>query len=129
MENVTYDGLRKRVAELEQAHMAQAQIAWHHYQRAEAAEALLPPLRRVAEEAYWSLIWTWQENNEISTIIRARLDEGRAIADEDVRKLLAERDALKDAIGDLLRCTEKHVFGDECKAQRDKARAILEQKK
>ena len=62
MEDVTYDGLRKRVAELEQAHMAQARIAWHHYQRAEAAEALLPPLRRVAEEAYWSLIWTWQEN-------------------------------------------------------------------
>ena len=41
MEDVTYDGLRKRVAELEQAHMAQARIAWHHYQRAEAAEARL----------------------------------------------------------------------------------------
>lgn len=62
---------------------------------------------------------------EISTIIRARLDKGLAIADEDVRKLLAERDALQDASGDLLRCTEKHVFGDECKAQRDKARALL----
>lgn len=32
---------------------------------------------------------------EISAIIRARLDEGRSISDEDVRKLLAERDALQ----------------------------------
>jgi uncharacterized protein YhdP len=39
MEDLTHDGLRKRVAELEQAHMAQAQIAWHHYQRAQALEA------------------------------------------------------------------------------------------
>jgi hypothetical protein len=46
-----------------------------------------------------------------------------------IRSLAAERDALKDALGDLLRCTEKHVFGDECKAQRDKARAALEGKK
>ena len=33
---------------------------------------------------------------------------------------------LEAALGDLLRCTEKHVFGDECKAQREKARAALE---
>lgn len=33
---------------------------------------------------------------------------------------------LEAALGDLLRCTEKHVFGDECKAQRDKARGALE---
>ena len=33
--------------------------------------------------------------NEISTIIRARLDKGRSISDEDVRQLLAERDALQ----------------------------------
>ena len=33
---------------------------------------------------------------------------------------------LEAALGDLLRCTEKHVFGDECKAQRKKARAALE---
>ena len=32
---------------------------------------------------------------EISTIIRVRLDKGLAIADEDVRQLLAERDALQ----------------------------------
>ena len=31
----------------------------------------------------------------ISTIIRARLDEGRSISDEDVLRLLAERDALQ----------------------------------
>ena len=41
-----------------------------------------------------------------------------------LRSLAAERDALKDALSDLLRCTEKHVFGDECKAQRDKARPL-----
>jgi len=33
--------------------------------------------------------------NEISTIIRARLDKGRSISDEDVLRLLAERDALQ----------------------------------
>ena len=35
---------------------------------------------------------------EISAIIRARLDEGRAIADEDVRALLRENDKLKEAL-------------------------------
>ena len=38
---------------------------------------------------------------EISAIIRARLDEGRAIADEDVRQLLAERDALQARVAEL----------------------------
>jgi hypothetical protein len=59
MDDVTHDGLRKRVAELEQAHLAQAQIAWHHYQRAQAAEARLAPLQRVAEVAYCSLLDTY----------------------------------------------------------------------
>jgi len=35
---------------------------------------------------------------EISTIIRARLDEGRAIADEDVRALLNENARLWEAL-------------------------------
>jgi hypothetical protein len=35
---------------------------------------------------------------EISTIIRARLDEGRAIADEDVRALLNENKKLREAL-------------------------------
>jgi len=35
---------------------------------------------------------------EISTIIRARLDEGRAIADEDVRALLNENEKLREAL-------------------------------
>jgi hypothetical protein len=35
---------------------------------------------------------------EISTIIRARLDEGRAIADEDVRALLSENEKLRTAL-------------------------------
>ncbi len=35
---------------------------------------------------------------EISTIIRARLDEGRAIADEDVRALLNENERLREAL-------------------------------
>jgi hypothetical protein len=37
----------------------------------------------------------------------------------------AENARLREALGELLRCTEKHVFGDECKAQRDNARAAL----
>ena len=64
MEDLTHDGLRKRVAELEQAHLAQSQIAWHHYQRAQAAEARLAPLQRVADAAYWSLAWAWQDGLE-----------------------------------------------------------------
>ena len=50
----------------------------------------------------------------------------------EVASVTAERDALKaenarlrEALDELLRCTEKHVFGDECKVQRDKARAAL----
>lgn len=39
--------------------------------------------------------------NEISAIIRARLDEGRAIADEDVRQLLAERDELQARVAEI----------------------------
>jgi hypothetical protein len=39
---------------------------------------------------------------EISTIIRARLDEGRAIADEDVRALLNENEKLRAALRGLL---------------------------
>lgn len=60
MDDLTHDGLRKRVAELEQAHMAQSQIAWHHYQRAQAAEARLVLLQRVAEAAYHNLLDTYQ---------------------------------------------------------------------
>jgi len=40
---------------------------------------------------------------EISTIIRARLDEGRAIADYDVRALLSENKNLKSAMNELMR--------------------------
>jgi cell shape-determining protein MreC len=36
-----------------------------------------------------------------------------------------ENARLREVLGELLRCTEKHVFGDECKAQRDNARAAL----
>lgn len=39
---------------------------------------------------------------EISTIIRARLDEGRAIADEDVRALLNENKNLKSALNEVM---------------------------
>jgi hypothetical protein len=62
MNDLTHDGLRKRVAELEQAHLAQAQIAWHHYQRAQAAEARLVLLQRVAEVAYYNLLDTYQND-------------------------------------------------------------------
>ena len=43
-----------------------------------------------------------------------------------LRSLAAERDALQARVAELLRCTEKRVFGDECKAQRDKARPLVE---
>ena len=43
----------------------------------------------------------------------------------EITLLRARIAELEDALGDLLRCTEKHVFGDECKAQRDKARVAL----
>ena len=39
--------------------------------------------------------------NEISTIIRARLNDGRSISDENVRQLLAERDALQARVAEL----------------------------
>jgi hypothetical protein len=39
---------------------------------------------------------------EISTIIRARLDEGRAIADEVVRALLNENKNLKSALNEVM---------------------------
>ena len=44
----------------------------------------------------------------------------------EITRLRARVAELEEALDDLLRCTEKHVFGDECKAQRDKARAALE---
>jgi hypothetical protein len=43
-------------------------------------------------------------------------------------QLQAENARLREALDELLRCTEKHVFGDECKAQRNKARAALGEK-
>ena len=39
---------------------------------------------------------------KISAIIRARLDVGRAIADEDVRALLNERDTLRAALNEVM---------------------------
>jgi len=49
---------------------------------------------------------------EISTIIRARLDEGRAIADEDVRALLDENEKLREAIEMAIDCIDdKDVIG------------------
>ena len=36
--DLTVDGLLKLVDKLERAHKTQAEIAWHHYQRAQAAD-------------------------------------------------------------------------------------------
>lgn len=58
--DLTVDGLRKLVDKLERAHQTQAAIAWQHYQRAQAAEARLAPLQRVAEAAYHNLLDTYQ---------------------------------------------------------------------
>ena len=59
--------------------------------------------------------------------LRAKTDG--ATVNPDGPEAAARIAELEDALRDLLRCTEKHVFGDECKAQRDKARAALEGKK
>lgn len=71
MHDMTHDGLRKRVAELEVAHKAQCEIAWHHYQRAQLADlraddadARLKAFLKVAEAAYWTLTWAWQDGIE-----------------------------------------------------------------
>ena len=55
-----------------------------------------------------------------------RADLFKFLYKRDVAALQARVAELEGALRDLLRCTEKHVFGDECKAQRDKARSALE---
>ena len=50
---------------------------------------------------------------EISTIIRARLDKGRSISDEDVRQLLAERDALQARVTELEKAL-RNIEADCC---------------
>ena len=47
---------------------------------------------------------------EISTIIRARLDEGRAIADEDVRALLNENEKLWNTLKIWAKLQSPHVL-------------------
>lgn len=71
MNDMTHDGLRKRVAELEKAHKAQAEIAFHHYRRAQLADlraddadARSKAFLKVAEAAYWTLTWAWQDGLE-----------------------------------------------------------------
>ena len=61
----------------------------------------------------------------INRLIKFRVDTG-CIVKRDA--LQAENARLREALDELLRCTEKHVFGDECKAQRNKARAALGEK-
>ena len=46
--DLTVDGLLKLVDKLERAHKTQAEIAWHHYQRAQAADLRLDVLRFVS---------------------------------------------------------------------------------
>ena len=47
--DLTVDGLLKLVDKLERAHKTQAEIAWQHYQRAQAAEAALEAARQCIE--------------------------------------------------------------------------------
>ena len=68
---------------------------------------------------------------EISTIIRARLSNGRSISDEDVLRLLAERDALKRRIAELeaaLKDMAKHIWRGDWDKLQPETRAILEPK-
>lgn len=50
---------------------------------------------------------------EISTIIRARLSNGRSISDEDVLRLLAERDALQARVAELEKAL-RNIEADCC---------------
>lgn len=99
----------------------------------------LSPMRCAARYSYLSPCLTPDEvqnlRDDLASAERERAHQhGRAdhnaaehAREQGKREALQKRVAvLEGALGDLLRCTEKHVFGDECKAQRDKARAALE---
>jgi hypothetical protein len=58
---------------------------------------------------------------EIAAIIRARLDEGRSISDEDVLRLLAERDALQAENARLRKALRPLSTTDLIRAALDKA--------
>jgi len=58
---------------------------------------------------------------EISTIIRARLDKGRSISDEDVLRLLAERDALQAENARMRKASRPLSMTDPIRAALDKA--------
>jgi hypothetical protein len=63
---------------------------------------------------------------EEAELQRHQIEEVRSLSLASERDALqAENARLREALDELLRCTEKHVFGDECKAQRNKARAAL----
>jgi hypothetical protein len=65
---------------------------------------------------------------EISTIIRACLDEGRAIADEDVRALLNENEKLREALQWLVNDLQNHPMSGGLLVAFDNARAALGEK-
>lgn len=44
---------------------------------------------------------------------------------ETIERLIKERDEALEALRVLLYKSEKHIFGDECLAERDAARSIL----
>ena len=54
---------------------------------------------------------------EISAIIRARLNDGRSISDEDVRSLLNENDRLREGLRDVL------PYVDTCNSSHREAQA------
>jgi hypothetical protein len=54
-------------------------------------------------------------------------DEMQPAIGEPLDEAADEIERLREALSDLLRCTERHVFGDECKSQRDIARAALKE--
>ena len=73
--DLTVDGLLKLVDKLERAHKTQAEIAWHHYQRAQAAEARLDVLETaVADVLRFVSRGDW---NNLRPETRAALEGGK----------------------------------------------------
>lgn len=73
--DLTVDGLLKLVDKLERAHKTQAEIAWHHYQRAQAADLRVDVLETaVADVLRYVSRGDW---NNLRPETRAALEGGK----------------------------------------------------
>lgn len=72
--------------------------------------------------------WSWSENwlysgNEI--VLRYTIDDDGIHASDGDRSLIAAAPDLLTCGAALLDAAERHIFGDECKAERDAMRAAI----